>query len=326
MNYKKIYDSIIERSLHRSEPAEYCEYHHIVPMCMGGEDEDVNKTILTAREHFLVHWLLVKTYPHDGKIVCAFNRLTSGNYNNGVRYFSSSYKYARENFSTYMKKTCNVIDKNSKIFRAYRDDIRIKSGELIKYTKKGIATKQITVTRDGKFKKILKEHAAQFLIEGWQPHTSINFILANKGKVYVNNSIVRKLIKEELLQEYLDNGWKLGRMFCSTKNTIWITNNIENKMIKENDVQYFLDRGWRRGCTKSNKETKVHMHNNIKDTRVPKSKIDEFLKDGYFLGRLAKPCKNRTWISNDENNRKAVKKEELDTYLHSGWKLGYFKK
>jgi hypothetical protein len=38
----------------------YSESHHIVPKSLGGNDILSNKTILTAREHFICHWLLTK--------------------------------------------------------------------------------------------------------------------------------------------------------------------------------------------------------------------------------------------------------------------------
>lgn len=39
---------------------EYYEKHHIFPRCLGGDNDPLNITKLTAREHFIVHWLLVK--------------------------------------------------------------------------------------------------------------------------------------------------------------------------------------------------------------------------------------------------------------------------
>lgn len=38
----------------------YYEKHHVVPTALGGADSDDNKVLLTAREHFDVHWLLIK--------------------------------------------------------------------------------------------------------------------------------------------------------------------------------------------------------------------------------------------------------------------------
>lgn len=62
MNYKRIYDQLIERARNRVLSS-YKERHHIVPRCMGGTDEISNLVDLTAEEHFVAHQLLVKIYP-----------------------------------------------------------------------------------------------------------------------------------------------------------------------------------------------------------------------------------------------------------------------
>jgi hypothetical protein len=38
----------------------YYEKHHIKPRCLGGRDDNNNLVLLTAFQHFCVHWLLVK--------------------------------------------------------------------------------------------------------------------------------------------------------------------------------------------------------------------------------------------------------------------------
>jgi len=50
----------------------YYESHHIIPRCMGGDDSKDNLILLTAREHFLCHWLLVEMYPNNSKLHYAF--------------------------------------------------------------------------------------------------------------------------------------------------------------------------------------------------------------------------------------------------------------
>lgn len=57
--YTIIYFSIIERSKSRIIN-EYTEKHHIVPRCLGGNDDDDNIAVLTGREHFICHRLLTK--------------------------------------------------------------------------------------------------------------------------------------------------------------------------------------------------------------------------------------------------------------------------
>ena len=59
MNYEKIYNQIITWAKTRVLDG-YKEKHHIIPRCMGGTDDISNLVELTAREHFVCHWLLTK--------------------------------------------------------------------------------------------------------------------------------------------------------------------------------------------------------------------------------------------------------------------------
>lgn len=87
MNYKKIYDSIIERAsgrkkIRRGQPNYvYYERHHVLPKCLGGSDEKNNIVFLTAEEHWVAHLLLVKMNPGNHKLVfaCQAMSMTGGN-------------------------------------------------------------------------------------------------------------------------------------------------------------------------------------------------------------------------------------------------------
>lgn len=70
MNYKKIYDSLIERGFNRTIEKPY-EIHHVIPKCLGGSDDPTNLVKLTLEEHYLAHQLLVKIYPNDHRIIRA---------------------------------------------------------------------------------------------------------------------------------------------------------------------------------------------------------------------------------------------------------------
>lgn len=70
LNYKKIYDSLIDRGINRTLTG-YKEIHHIIPRCLGGSDEKENLVDLTPEEHYLAHQLLVKIYPGNIKLVKA---------------------------------------------------------------------------------------------------------------------------------------------------------------------------------------------------------------------------------------------------------------
>jgi hypothetical protein len=56
--YTKHYNLLIEKAKNRTLPKEtYTEKHHIIPRSMGGSNKKENLAHLTAREHFICHWL-----------------------------------------------------------------------------------------------------------------------------------------------------------------------------------------------------------------------------------------------------------------------------
>jgi len=57
--YTKWYFHIVNHAKIRNLQG-YREKHHIVPRCLGGDNNLENLVDLTAREHFICHWLLTK--------------------------------------------------------------------------------------------------------------------------------------------------------------------------------------------------------------------------------------------------------------------------
>lgn len=57
--YTRWYKQITDRARFRITE-DYTETHHILPRSLGGSDDIDNVVELTAREHFICHWLLVK--------------------------------------------------------------------------------------------------------------------------------------------------------------------------------------------------------------------------------------------------------------------------
>jgi len=58
--YTNTYYSIIYRAKARPKIMSYTEKHHIIPKSLGGSDSTENLAVLTAREHFICHMLLVR--------------------------------------------------------------------------------------------------------------------------------------------------------------------------------------------------------------------------------------------------------------------------
>lgn len=74
MNYKRIYDQLIDRAKNRVLEG-YKERHHIIPKCLGGTNKKENLADLTAEEHYLAHQLLVRIHPGERKLVFALNAM-----------------------------------------------------------------------------------------------------------------------------------------------------------------------------------------------------------------------------------------------------------
>jgi hypothetical protein len=60
------------RKWQRCGDKRYFEFHHVIPKSMGGNESIENYIPLTAREHYLAHYLLWKIH-HNSEMSCAFH-------------------------------------------------------------------------------------------------------------------------------------------------------------------------------------------------------------------------------------------------------------
>jgi hypothetical protein len=73
VDYKLHYKKLIETRFHRNlDDGVYYEKHHIIPRCLGGTNSPQNLIYLTAREHYIAHWLLYRIKPHSNGLSYAF--------------------------------------------------------------------------------------------------------------------------------------------------------------------------------------------------------------------------------------------------------------
>ena len=131
MDYTKIYYSIIE--YRQTTPYNgYTERHHIIPKCMGGTNDIYNLVDLTAREHYVIHQLLIKMYPKNLSLVCAANRMTHTSKDHiGERSKNRLYEWLRIKLSLYMKETQSGKG-NSQYGTRWIYNIELKQSKTIK--------------------------------------------------------------------------------------------------------------------------------------------------------------------------------------------------
>jgi hypothetical protein len=106
MDYQKIYDNLVQSRKNRVIDG-YVEKHHIIAKCLGGTDDKDNLVILTYREHFIAHWLLVKIYKNHSGInyafLCMLRKQSDGRILN-----SRMYETIKKNFSKFKKLYCTI--------------------------------------------------------------------------------------------------------------------------------------------------------------------------------------------------------------------------
>jgi hypothetical protein len=104
MNYQKIYNQIIENAKNKKVVG-YFEKHHIIPKCLGGNNDNENLVKLTAREHFLCHLLLCEIYPenHDLKYAAFLMSINKNKKNNRYKINSRLYERLKIEFQLVAK-------------------------------------------------------------------------------------------------------------------------------------------------------------------------------------------------------------------------------
>ena len=106
MNYEKIYNNIIEKAQNEGRTKQKViryENHHIIPKCVGGNNKKENLVLLTPREHFICHRLLMRIYPNNQKISYAFFRMsTIKSKKSTYKVSSKDYAYAKEQITLYL--------------------------------------------------------------------------------------------------------------------------------------------------------------------------------------------------------------------------------
>lgn len=152
MNYEKNYYDYIKyvKSLTRIKgDGNYYELHHIKLKSLGGTDEKENLVLLTAREHFLAHYLLAKFNPCN-QTIFAFAMMRKG-LKNGKRYYNSRlYEFVRKELGIRTRIQNSGIKRSEEFKRNL--SLKNRGSNHYNYGKKGKETTGYghTISEDGK--------------------------------------------------------------------------------------------------------------------------------------------------------------------------------
>lgn len=238
--YSKLYFKITSNAKQRINQG-YTETHHIIPQSLGGSNDTENLVELTAREHFVCHWLLVKMTEGDerGKMLYALQGMRAENK------FQNRY-HTKITARVYEKYRIEHANNHSKVMKgkpAWNKGIKLEGEELEQHRERTRNRKIDPIKQaEGQKKRIVKilgqkrsdeTRLKQSLAKKGKPKGpmseeeklkrsitmtgkkkkaghSTNVANAVKGNISINKNGVEKKVKRDILQQYLDEGWQLG--------------------------------------------------------------------------------------------------------------------
>lgn len=232
MNYKRIHDSIIENAKVRILKG-YKEKHHIIPRCMGGNDDESNLVFLTPEEHYVIHQLLVKIYPNNHSLIKAAVMMIPNRPNNKM------YGWLKRRFSVIQSKA-QTGENNSQYGSRWIHNKSIKKSKKIKKTEilpEGWEEGRI-IDFESYFNKLEEKNNKKTHKQKEKPLTKEQIIEKIRVKHYNirHSKSYRNAKAKKLFKEFKESGISL-RKFAETKNMVPMT---LSKLFKEFIVDYSL--------------------------------------------------------------------------------------
>ena len=323
MNYKKVYDKIIENRLNNPlDETEYGENHHIIPRSLGGSDEIKNLVRLTAREHFICHALLAEMYERETnewyKMNHAFMMMKSSrDYQD--RYFNSRlYELKRKDFSKVMSGVQSG-KKNSQYGKVWiynldlEQSIKVYKSELDYYLETGWVKGRVL-----NFSKFKIDQLDRDKFQKEKKVSKKNKQLKNKNITTVSKTDLKKKLYVDLYTQYLNSE-------CTTVKEFAFTIKLNKQTLYDNWKKYINGYPLDVQLSKRIKATSIsvygekngnygyrYINNGLVEKRIHSS---ENLPIGFNYGRL-----ETIWVHNiiTKKNTRIPKTSDIPT----GYKVG----
>lgn len=310
MNYQKIYNQLIEKrqidkiqiktykQLYPLEPTP--ERHHIIPKSLGGLDEKNNLVVLTCREHFVAHQLLVKIAQQNNdknaliKMTHALIRFYNGQQNKCKHISKNSHQY---HYYKKLNKKIGISDstrqlmidnwKNRKQTPESKETRLKKSKSHIGYKHTEEAKKNMSIAQIKRYKRSGEIEKKR-----------------NKSKEVSNRPEIRKRLQKQAIEYWSNLSDEEYKDKCNA------VSGDKNGMYGKHPIWLY------------NPQTKERL------MLLDKTQIQSYLDKGFIRGSGVIPynkgnCGQRKWISNDKLKiSKCVLIKQLDQYLNNGWKIG----
>ena len=249
MNYQNIYNQLIESAQLNPKPDQYKEDHHIMPVCLGGSNSESNLVKLTARQHFLAHWLLYKIH-RTSKLAHAWFSMCRVGKGQGARKVNSRYfNNAKQAHRMHLSED-NKGDKNWFYGKSHSSESK----------QKMLESRNKTFQENPEQLKSVKDGQSKRFSDLWKgkpkPASQKEKIgAAGKGKMTLKNVETGeciKILKSDIVK-YDQSIWKSPLHICkhSGLGSKWCTNGKENIKLKQDEK---LPEGFYYGRTNKRKD------------------------------------------------------------------------
>lgn len=241
--YSKIYFAIISNAKQRITEG-YTELHHIIPQSIGGSNDKENLVELTAREHFICHWLLIK--------------MTEGEDRSKMLYALKGMKAENKYQQRYKTKITARVYETYRIEHSINHSKVMKSKNLVPWNKGGV---EITDEHRENLKKSARNRPpkTEETKEKWRQarlgykdsdETKLKKSLALKGKLKGPMSEEEKLkrsVKQKGISKVKSHATNVANAVLGN---ISINKDGVEKKVKQPELQTWLNQGWQLGGKK----------------------------------------------------------------------------
>lgn len=129
-------------------------------------------------------------------------------------------------------------------------------------------------------------------------------------------------------ESYLNDGWEIcPENFKISSFSRWVCNSTEAKKVKISEIEDYLLNGYELGRGKNYNTNKISVTKNNKSIFIDPEDIKKYIEDGYEVGgkRLGSMEERGLVYVSFGNKRKSIKKELLAEFLNDNpeWKEGY---
>jgi hypothetical protein len=207
--YTNLYFSLINsrQLISRSKNDSYYELHHIIPKCLGGNNKKENLVLLTAKEHYICHLLLIKMTEGKSRAkMCLGLKCLSQMKNKNQQRKLTSRMFERFRLEANKSISVNHADFSGNKNPMYGKESPNKGVKMSSDQKQKISLSLKGRVLDSKHKEnISLKHWSKNGIDPWNKGKK----LGKNGTIWINNGVVNLKIKSTTP---LPDGYVKGRI------------------------------------------------------------------------------------------------------------------